>query len=526
MIRLFLVGIVLTVLPSIGFADWNQWRGPDRNGIDAKSPALAEKWTGKFPKKLWDSEPIPSDAAGGFSSVAVAGGRVYLYVNWKYDVPFETRKLDSRGLGKLGWHKTKPPAELLKKIEAARVSDERAKLAGGRLKKWIGEWHKANIPADQQKKLGRFVGDRLRRGKGALDFAALDKLATMVNKTFPTQAEFDKWFKDNGISDEVRAQVMKHVAVKLGEAHDTMVCLNAKDGKTVWKVNLPGRPSGWGSSGTPCVVDGRCYFIGSNSEVFCLKAEDGSQVWKKKVGGGERNSSLLVVDGLVVVQAPVLTALSATDGSVKWTQKAVAAGNNSPVVWAHGGKNYLVCNTGKKLSCVDPKDGKVLWSVAGGGSSTAAVAGGWAVIHGGNVVAYKITPAKAEKAWSHSFPDRGASPIIYKDHVYAVSNRGGLCVELKTGKVAWKGKTGTGEISSPILADGKIIAYGRGLVMFKADPAKCEVIGKLRIGVARCTSPSISGGKLFLRMKGGVSCYDVSKAGAEAAAKAEPAPKK
>lgn len=45
-------------------ADWNQWRGPLRNGVVLKSPALADSWGESGPVKVWESEPISNNRQG------------------------------------------------------------------------------------------------------------------------------------------------------------------------------------------------------------------------------------------------------------------------------------------------------------------------------------------------------------------------------------------------------------------------------------------------------------------------------
>ncbi len=61
--------------------DWPQWRGPNRDGIAAGSPPLS--WPATGPKVLWKSEQIPANLEGGFGSVSVADGRVYVFVSWR-----------------------------------------------------------------------------------------------------------------------------------------------------------------------------------------------------------------------------------------------------------------------------------------------------------------------------------------------------------------------------------------------------------------------------------------------------------
>lgn len=63
--------------------DWPQWRGPERNGVAAQSPPLAEAWPNGGPRRVWQVEALMDDGKEtGHSSPAVASGRVYLYGNW------------------------------------------------------------------------------------------------------------------------------------------------------------------------------------------------------------------------------------------------------------------------------------------------------------------------------------------------------------------------------------------------------------------------------------------------------------
>src|SRR5262249_36561051 len=60
---------------STAAADWPQWRGPGRNGLVDRSPALVSSLAGQSP--AWQSEPIPSGDKGGRGSLVVHAGRVY-----------------------------------------------------------------------------------------------------------------------------------------------------------------------------------------------------------------------------------------------------------------------------------------------------------------------------------------------------------------------------------------------------------------------------------------------------------------
>ena len=502
-------------------ADWPQWRGPDRNGIAPESPALSETWPPEGPPKVWQSEAIPSAEQGNLSSPVVAGGKVYLHVNWRYKDPIATRTLPDGGLRNLGWRPEKMPEELLKQVEEARASEERAKLPGNEVGKWVEAWAAAHLLTDEQKKLADVVKNRLNRGKDALGLGILDKLATIKDKPFATQEDLDKWLAENGIEEELKKKVVGQIPTTRDLADDTLVCLDAADGKTLWKVKFPSAATGWDASSTPCVAGKRLYVHGSQKNVYCLDVEKGNVVWTNRASQGNNiSSSFLVQDGLAVILAGPLTAFDAQTGEVKWTQPKISGNNPSPVLWKNGDRMCVICNTGGNLGCADLKTGDVLWTVPGGSSSTTAVSNDLLVVFSDRkevgMTGYRLLPDKAETAWTLALNDRGASPIIANGRVYAIGGGGGgraVCVDVATGQAAWDEKVGSQEISSPILADGKIVALVdnySSLAMWKASPEKFAILAKAKVGAAACTSPAFAGGKLFLRVSNGVACYDLT----------------
>ena len=498
-------------------ADWNQWRGPNRNGYAPHNPKLADEWPKTGLKKLWETEErFPGGGHGGYGSVTVADGHVYLFCTINYNVPIETRTLDRRGFQRLGGGNKRPEGELLEKIEAARISEERAKLKGGRaVQNWIKEWMGKNLNKDQQKPFGRFTRDRLYRGKGAAPLELLDKLAKISGKVHKNQAELDKWFADNAISDNWRKAISRHIATYVAHTHDTIACVDAETGKTVWKKQYPGQPRGYGSSCTPTVVDGRVYVTGSNGGVFCLDAKTGDEVWTAKASKRELTCSFILLNGLAIAPLGPLTAFDPKTGEVKWQQKQVGYNHSSVVPWTKDGKTYGVVNC-RKVFCFDPVDGKVLWSVPGGGWSTPAISGDIAVVLGNNgkvgVTAYEMSKTGAKKLWTISkLADRGASPIIVGDYVYAIARKTAMCIELKTGTVKWDKSVRANEIVAPVLLDGKLFVEGpKGSVqMVDPTPEQCKVLARTRVGLVACTTPGFDGNRLYVRTAKGITCFEL-----------------
>ena len=68
------VVILFTLIASVTIrgADWPQWRGPNRDGVSSETSLLTE-WPAGGPRLLWKIAGLGE----GYSSLAVAGGRIY-----------------------------------------------------------------------------------------------------------------------------------------------------------------------------------------------------------------------------------------------------------------------------------------------------------------------------------------------------------------------------------------------------------------------------------------------------------------
>jgi len=349
---------------------------------------------------------------------------------------------------------------------------------------------------------------------------SLEKLAEVRNKEFASKEALAEWLRQSGLPPEVKKAAVGRIPTTANRYTDIILCFDAAGGKRLWMQEHPGRGFDYGASSTPLVTGGRVYVIGSLGVVYCLDAGSGEPAWTKRLDaakGARVSSSFAIADGLVVILAGPLTAMDAATGEVRWTQPKVSGTDNSPVFWRSGGKQYVICNTGRGVFCVDIADGKLLWNVPGGSCSTVAVCGDFMAVQAESknvgLSAYRLSPEKPEKLWTVEHTDRGASPVIHDGHVYSVTRNGAICVHLETGKVLWRQNVGGGEISSPILAGGMVLSPVSGdrgvLVMIKAAPEKFSLLGKVRLGIATCTSPAFADGRLYVRLAGAAACYDL-----------------
>ena len=522
--------------------DWNEWRGPQRNGVVENGPPLVTNWPAEGPKRLWASEEeIPGDdtfggyRGGGYSSVAVADGRAYCLFIVPREVKLATRTLTVQKLSGLGWAAKKPPADLLATAEVVRVSEERQALTNAAaVQAWAQKWVD-QLPQDQKRSFGAYLITRLKQGKEARDLALLDKLATITNTPFASQKALDSWFTENGIEGDFRKAVQSQIPEAETHRDTGVICLDAATGKTVWKKlftgglclpiyeNVP-------SSGTPCVVNGKVYVLGTSGMAFCLDAKTGDTVWNTMADDGrqrDNHCSFAVADGVAVAPVVPLTGFDAEIGKVLWTHDTKATWS-SPVMWRKDGRTYFVVRTGGKLLCLDPKPGTILWSLDDStpdiiyAGSTPVVEGDRLVLGGKcSVRLYKLSLEKAEQVWNVDCPtDYCSSPTVYQGHVYVFARAGASCIDLENGKVLWQDKEiKTGCYCSPIFADGKCFMQGAHngamvdglLCMIGVSPEKGQVLADSKFRQALCTTPAVVDGRMFCRTAKSIVCFDLRK---------------
>jgi outer membrane protein assembly factor BamB len=206
-------------------------------------------------------------------------------------------------------------------------------------------------------------------------------------------------------------------------------------------------------------------------------------------------------------------------GEKVWEQAAVNGRNASAVAWDAGERTLIACNSRSGLVVADARTGEVVWKGRGGGDATPVVSGEYLVVFSsskpGGLIAYKLNAGGdgLEEVWEHTWVSqrKSATPIIYEGHVYAMGADKHVCIELATGKRKWEEDRKSG-ISSPILVDGKIFVIDTGgsyLTMLEATPDAYTELGRARLRALKCPSPAIANGRLILRMKDRLSCFDL-----------------
>jgi outer membrane protein assembly factor BamB len=320
--RFLAIAGLLFVAGSAAAADWPQWRGPDRNGLGPKSPALANSLTGLSP--LWLADRIPSGDQGGRGGLIIHDGKVYglASVSSKSTGTDEVFCLDDAN-GKTLW--------------TARFPETGGAGAG------------SSTPCIAKGKL--YVV-----GAGS--------------KVYCVNADNGSPIWETKLSRSGKEPIASSIAV-VGKAvvllADVLTGLDAETGKVLWTQN---KITGFESSPTQWTSKGRDYVICSTErETHAVDPTDGTIVWS--VPGGGKSTPVVAReyggDFLITMSSNRKNGLSAyrlTDkGPEKlWSLKASDRASSPVVFDGHvyaisGGSN----GHGAHLLCVHVDTGKVAW---------------------------------------------------------------------------------------------------------------------------------------------------------------------
>lgn len=337
----------------------------------------------------------------------------------------------------------------------------------------------------------------------------------------------------------------------MGRRTDTdLICLDAKDGKELWATKVGGGEPNC----TPTVDGDRVYALGRDGDLLCAKVSDGSEVWRvnygKDFGGrmmsgwGYSESPLVDGDRLIVTPGAknaMIVALNKRTGKVIWKSVMPDLGKkggdgaaySSVVISNAAGVKQYVQLTGRGVISVDAKDGAFLWgynAIANGTANipTPIVKGDYVFCSTGYgtgaallEIVRKGSELEAEEVYflnAKEMQNHHGGMVLIGDYIYCghAHNEGfPLCIEMKTGKTAWRKGRGPGAGSAAVIyADGNLyFRYENGVMaLIEATPEEYRLKGSFKLATLNGKSwphPSIVDGKLYVRDGKDLLVYDV-----------------
>jgi outer membrane protein assembly factor BamB len=355
-------------LPRARAEDWPRWRGPRGDGI-SRETGLLKKWPADGLKQLWTA-----DLSGGFSSVAVADGKVFTQTKEKNQ-------------------------ELVLCLDAAtgkEVWRYRYDCDYAAYKSFTG----GGMPASR-------TGPRATPTVGGNRVYTLG--ATGILLCLDVKTGEKVWQQDLlkiGDSDcprhgycccplVVGDRIYVHPGGTKGKS---IAALDKKDGSVVWQALDD--PIGEGSpiwieyDGKPQII----FFTGAGAVGVAPK--DGQAIWRYpwKTQYDLNIATPIYADGSVFISsnygtgAAVFRLTDKAEPETVWKEKSMQNHISTSVLY----EGYLYGFSEQRLRCVDFKTGEVKWDKMGLGKGSLVVADGHLIVLGdhGELVLAKATPDK------------------------------------------------------------------------------------------------------------------------------------
>ena len=332
------------------------------------------------------------------------------------------------------------------------------------------------------------------------------------------------------------------------DAVEFVIAVNVKNGKEKWSAEAgPLLTNGWGDGprSTPTVSGDRVYAMSGKGHLTCLNAADGKQIWKatmEEIGGkvpGWGYTESVLVDGDLVICTPggaqgAIAAFDKNTGKKVWQSTAWTdpAQYSSVIAADHNGARQLIQLTMQSVGAVNAKDGSLLWKVPFPGKTAVIptpifhdghvfVAAGYGV--GGKLI--KIGEGnKAEDLNPEPNPNminHHGGVVLVNGNLYGFSEKGGwTCLDFKTGAVKWQENAALKK-GAIHYADGKLylLEENTGTVaLIDASPDGWKEYGRFTLTPQTTqrnpkgkvwTHPVVANGKLFLRDQELLFCFDV-----------------
>jgi outer membrane protein assembly factor BamB len=318
---------------------------------------------------------------------------------------------------------------------------------------------------------------------------------------------------------------------------DSIYCLDAATGKTVWQHSYPCSakdPNGYlGPRCTPTVDGDRVHAVSRAGHFFCLDAASGKVIWSKefpkdygaKVPTWGYAGSPLIEGNWVICEVggagSSVVAFDKKTGQEVWKAGDDTIGYSSIVPFDHQGQRCLAVFSAAGIVGRRAKDGQELWRHPWKTSwdvnaATPIVADGKVFISSGynkGCALLDFSASNPTVVWEHrKMRNHVASCVLWQGHLYGFDENQLKCLNWADGAEKWSDRSyGKGSL---MLAGNHFIVYsdkGRVAVVEPSTEGLKEVVGfQVLSGKDTWAVPVLANGRLYCRSQKDLVCLDVS----------------
>ena len=473
--------LILSFSPWAFAADWNQWRGPNRDGSAEGSPAMINVLpdAGLTPQWLSEAE-VPSGRSGGWGSPAIADGKVFIFTHQRL---------------------LKDGVDLPKKKFPWLAPDKRT----GMTPQEYAEYEVNR--RDEDEALGKFY--RYAEVTHCIDAKTGKTLWTNDQTSVYTR------FLQSGTPAVVDGKLFL-----LGAGLKAR-CVDAENGENIWTTQLPGEFRDEFLQSSFAVHDGVAVVFAR--KLYGLDAKSGEILWSIGEDGGSLHTSPTIwvhEDGALAISnigGGKTIGVDLKSGEKKWEIESMA-GHATPVVtdnllltYGSSRKAGLRCF---ELSATDSPSEKWVFQGAADSGSSPVVAGDHVFVQGERRLAC-VELKTGDEVWRTTLDlerPRYASPIAADGKVfYAFGNV--ICFSANSDKFQ-------SLMNAKINGEGLMAQEATFRKMLGMDELETTADGQVEAeklwrktfndaGPLTCSTPAIADGRIFFRFKNRLACYDL-----------------
>ena len=315
------------------------------------------------------------------------------------------------------------------------------------------------------------------------------------------------------------------------DENEVILCLDAATGNAIWsnkyEVLVITGPAAKhpGPRSSPTVAEGKVVTLGVRGTLSCLDAADGKLLWRKNDIHGWPQfftaMSPMVINGLCIAQLGaktngVVIAYDLSTGDEKWKWSGDGPAYASPVVMTLDATKLIVTQTDKRVVAIHAADGKLAWetpfvpSGMGGNNAATPIIDGQTIIYTGagrGTVAVRLQKEgdmfTGKQLWANTeISPRFCTPVLKDGLLYGLSDKAGFyCLNAKTGQTAWSEPTARGGFGSILDAGPELIALtpkSKLIVFQPSDKAYTEVATIKVADTDTYSQPVLVGDRLFI----------------------------